>query len=182
MLDEAGRFPVIGAQGVSAGRVVGDRRLLARLVRNLCDNAVRHARTGVTVSLEGDERTVTLLVEDDGAGIPAADRERVFERFTRLEDGRVRDGGGAGLGLAMVRRIAEQHGGRVKAEAGCRGGARFVVELPAVSSGEPAASCSTDSSPRRSAGDGSTAADRPVRGGPARVRRGGRRPRPGRRR
>ena len=139
MLDEAGRFPVIGAHGVSAGRVVGDRRLLARLVRNLCDNAVRHARTGVTVSLAGDERTVTLLVEDDGAGIPAADRERVFERFTRLEDGRMRDGGHAGLGLAMVRRIAEQHGGRVKAEAGCRGGgARFVVELPAVSSGEPA--------------------------------------------
>jgi signal transduction histidine kinase len=132
VLDEAGRFPVIGAQGVSAGRVVGDRRLLARLVRNLCDNAVRHARSGVTVSLAGDEQTVTLLVEDDGAGIPAADRERVFERFTRLEEGRARDGGGAGLGLAMVRRIAEQHGGRVKAEASRTGGARFVVELPAA--------------------------------------------------
>jgi signal transduction histidine kinase len=132
VLDEAGRFPIIGAQGVSAGRVVGDRRLLARLVRNLCDNAVRHARTGVTVSLARADETVTLLVEDDGAGIPAADRERVFERFTRLEEGRTRDDGGAGLGLALVRRIAEQHGGRVRAEAGRTGGARFVVELPAA--------------------------------------------------
>jgi signal transduction histidine kinase len=139
VLAEAGRFPTsrspeVRADAVSAGRVLGDRRLLARLVRNLFDNAVRHARTHVTVSLAGDGADVVLAVEDDGAGIAdEADRERVFERFTRLADGRARDGGGAGLGLALVRRIAEQHGGRVHAETAAAGGARFVVELPALS-------------------------------------------------
>ena len=76
-----------------------------------------------------------LVVEDDGPGIPEADRERVFDRFTRLDEGRDRDAGGAGLGLAMVRAIVERHGGTVAVDAGALGGARFVVRLPASETG-----------------------------------------------
>ena len=74
---------------------------------------------------------VVLVVDDDGPGIPEADRERVFDRFTRLDEGRDRDGGGAGLGLAMVRAIVERHRGTVTVDSGALGGARFVVRLPA---------------------------------------------------
>jgi signal transduction histidine kinase len=73
---------------------------------------------------------VRLVVDDDGPGIPAADRERVFQRFARLDDGRARDAGGAGLGLAVVRSIVARHGGRVRAEGAPLGGARLVVDLP----------------------------------------------------
>lgn len=123
---------------VSAGRVRGSRRQLERVVRNLFDNAIRHARSTVAVSLgterggPGDGTTIVrLTVDDDGPGISEADRERVFERFTRLQEGRGRDAGGAGLGLAMVRAIVDRHGGTVTIEASERlGGARFVVDLP----------------------------------------------------
>lgn len=139
VLDEVGRFTDRAAlltDRVSAGRVRGSRSQLERVVRNLLDNAVRHAGSTVAVSLATvDDGTsfpvVRLAVDDDGPGIPEADRERVFERFTRLQEGRGRDAGGAGLGLAMVRAIVERHGGRVVIESSERlGGARFVVDLP----------------------------------------------------
>ena len=99
---------------VSAGRVHGRREQLARVVRNLLDNADRHARTTVAVALHNDsDGTVELTVDDDGPGIPVEDRERVFDRFTRLDDGRARDAGGLGIGLSMVKAIVEQHGGTV---------------------------------------------------------------------
>ena len=118
--------------GVSAGRVEGDERQLAQVVRNLVDNAQRHAATQVAVALrrEGDE--LVLVVADDGTGIPEADRERIFDRFTRIDEARGRAAGGAGLGLAVVRRVVEHHGGTVHAEAADLGGARFVVRLPAI--------------------------------------------------
>ena len=72
-----------------------------------------------------------LVVDDDGPGIPAEDRNRVFDRFTRLDEGRARDVGGVGLGLSMVHAIVERHGGVVSADAAPLGGARFVVRLPA---------------------------------------------------
>jgi len=78
------------------------------------------------------EHEVVLIVDDDGPGISVADRERVFERFTRLDEGRSRDAGGVGLGLAMVRAIVERHGGSVSVDDSPFGGARFVVRLPAV--------------------------------------------------
>ena len=84
---------------VSAGRVHGRREQLARVVRNLLDNADRHARSRVALALQNGDGTVELTVDDDGPGIPADDRERVFDRFTRLDDGRARDAGGLGLGL-----------------------------------------------------------------------------------
>jgi signal transduction histidine kinase len=89
--------------------VPGEAMQLERLLRNLLDNAVRHARTTVTVTLERTADEVVLEVLDDGPGIPAEDRERVFERFARLDDARTRDAGGSGLGLTLARDIATRH-------------------------------------------------------------------------
>ncbi len=125
---------LISTTRVSAGRVHGRREQLARMVRNLLDNADRHARTMVAIELHNDSETgvVELTVDDDGPGIPVEDRERVFDRFTRLDDGRARDAGGLGIGLSMVKAIVEQHGGTVSISEAPIGGARFTVSLPAV--------------------------------------------------
>jgi signal transduction histidine kinase len=122
--------PPVDAVGVSAVRLPGNTRQLERLVQNLLDNAARHARSRVAVRVRTDDGVAVLEVEDDGDGIPEADRERVFERFTRLETGRARDSGGTGLGLALVREVARRHRGDVTVEDGSLGGARFVVTLP----------------------------------------------------
>jgi signal transduction histidine kinase len=116
--------------GVSAARVQGDGAALGRLVRNLADNAARHAssRVGIRVGIEG--REAILRVDDDGPGVPVADRERVFERFTRLDESRVRGAGGSGLGLALVRAVAVAHGGSVRVLDSPLGGARFEARLP----------------------------------------------------
>ena len=118
--------------GVSAGRVRGDEHQLAQAVRNLLDNAARHAESTVKVALGENDGLVTLTVDDDGPGIPVRDRERVFERFTRLDEARDRRRGGAGLGLALVRRSVEAHGGTVEISDSPSGGARVEVHLPAV--------------------------------------------------
>jgi signal transduction histidine kinase len=133
VLEEATRVrPVpLDTSRVSAGRVQGDARQLTRLVRNLLDNGCSHARSRVAVAVATGEGSVWMVVDDDGPGIPPEDRERVFDRFTRLDEGRERDGGGAGLGLAMVRSIAERHGGTVTAHDAPLGGARLLVRLPA---------------------------------------------------
>ncbi|MCU1456435.1 MAG: hypothetical protein JWL73_527, partial [Actinomycetia bacterium] len=117
---------------VSAGRVHGRREQLTRVVRNLVDNAARHADSRVAVELSTDDAEVVLIVDDDGPGIPMEERERVFDRFTRLDDGRARDAGGLGLGLSMVKVITEQHGGTVSIEDAPLGGARVRVRLPAA--------------------------------------------------
>ena len=121
----------VDSGAVGAAQLHGDATLLSQLVRNLVDNAARHATTTVALAVRADDQdgTVTLVVEDDGAGVPEADRERVFERFVRLDEARARDGGGSGLGLAIVREIAAAHGGTVAVEEGAAGGARFVVTL-----------------------------------------------------
>ncbi|WP_240803644.1 ATP-binding protein [Streptomyces sp. A0592] len=108
---------------------------LGRVVTNLVDNAQRYAVRGVDVTLRTTggggavPHTAVLEVVDDGPGIPGADRERVFERFTRLDDSRSRDHGGAGLGLAIARDLSAHHGGTLTAEDGA-GGARLVLRLP----------------------------------------------------
>jgi len=132
VLEETTRVrPVpIDTSRVSAGRVVGDPRQLSRVVRNLLDNASSHARSRAAVAVTTGEGSVWLVVDDDGPGVPVEDRDRVFDRFTRLDEGRGRAGGGAGLGLAMVRAIAEAHGGSVHLDDAPLGGARFVVRLP----------------------------------------------------
>jgi signal transduction histidine kinase len=125
------RVPVDTSR-VSAGRVRGSSVQLARAVRNLLENACRHAASKVEVTLTTTQDDVTLLVDDDGPGIAPEDRARVFDRFTRLDDGRARDAGGVGLGLAMVSTIVERHRGSVTIETAPLGGARFVVRLPAA--------------------------------------------------
>ncbi|HEX3090686.1 MAG TPA: HAMP domain-containing sensor histidine kinase [Ilumatobacteraceae bacterium] len=120
----------IDTTNVSAARLIGDRQALARLVRNLVDNASRHATSRVDVSLTNVDGVVTLTVDDDGEGVAEDDRERIFERFTRTDSSRSRDTGGVGLGLAVVRATAQRHGGDVHCETAPNGGARFVVTLP----------------------------------------------------
>jgi signal transduction histidine kinase len=98
---------------VHAARVSGDRERLARVVRNLVDNAARHAAGTVELSLRAHPHEAVLDVIDDGEGIPPADRLRVFERFVRLDDSRTRSQGGTGLGLAIVRQLVHAHDGTV---------------------------------------------------------------------
>ncbi|QRX90278.1 sensor histidine kinase [Streptomyces noursei] len=121
--------------------VRGSALQLERLLRNLLDNACRYARTTVQVTLrtehadhtpctDADGRPALRLdVLDDGPGIPPVDQERIFERFTRLDDARSRHTGGAGLGLAIAREIAVRHGGTLRATDSSQG-ARLVAELP----------------------------------------------------
>jgi signal transduction histidine kinase len=120
----------IDARSLSGGRVTGDPRRLTRLVGNLLENAARHARSAVAVGLHEEGSEVVLQVDDDGPGIPEADRSRVFERFVRLQAARDRDTGGAGLGLAIVAEVADLHGGTSRALDSPLGGARFEVRLP----------------------------------------------------
>jgi signal transduction histidine kinase len=98
---------------VHAARVSGDRERLARVVRNLVDNAARHAAGRVQLSLTEHAHEAVLDVIDDGEGIPVADRQRVFERFVRLDDSRTRSQGGTGLGLAIVQQLVHAHDGTV---------------------------------------------------------------------
>jgi signal transduction histidine kinase len=106
----------IMTSGVSAAPVRGGREELARLVRNLLENAARHAGSRVVVELSQSCTQTTLAICDDGTGIPAVDRERVFERFTRLDDARTRGQGGTGLGLSIAKAIVERHHGTIRLE------------------------------------------------------------------
>jgi signal transduction histidine kinase len=117
----------VDTRAVSGAAVSGRPDDLARVVRNLLDNAERYASSLVTVSLASDDGHATLVVQDDGPGIPPADRVRVFERFTRLDSSR--SSLGTGLGLAIAQEIVDVHGGTIRAEDVDRG-ARLVVRLP----------------------------------------------------
>jgi signal transduction histidine kinase len=137
LVDAAGELgPVasqhaIAVEAPEAAWVDGVPDELHRLVLNLLQNAVSHTPPGsrVTAQVRAGEAHHELVVEDDGPGVPAALRERIFDRFVRAQGDA---GGGTGLGLAIVRAVAESHGGSVRAEPGAGGtGARFVVTLPA---------------------------------------------------
>ncbi len=115
---------------LGAGRTVGDPDLLARAFRHVIDNAVRHADGTVAVSVGTEQDRVVVRVDDDGTGVAEADRGRIFDRFVRLDEGRSRDTGGSGLGLAVTAGIVRAHGGEVTVEDAPLGGARFVIRLP----------------------------------------------------
>lgn len=111
-------------------RVSGNRQQLTHAVRNLIDNAVRHAEMHLSVSLRPEGEWAVLTVDDDGVGIPLDQRDVVFERFVRLDESRDRGRGGAGLGLALVAAVVDAHQGSVKVSDSPLGGARFELELP----------------------------------------------------
>lgn len=119
---------------VDAARVIGDEQRLAQVLRNLADNAVRHARSAIEIRLTVDAATAVLTVDNDGDPIDEADREAVFGRFVRLSAARERDaesgGGGSGLGLSIARAVVDLHGGIITAGEGPRGTCRFEVRLP----------------------------------------------------
>ena len=104
---------------------------LRQLFWILLDNAARHARSKISVSVQASEGWARVVVADDGPGVPAEERERIFERFYKADPSR-RDGG-AGLGLAIARWIADQHHGRIIAADNPGGGAAFFVDLPLLS-------------------------------------------------
>ncbi|MFJ7490069.1 ATP-binding protein [Streptomyces sp. NPDC097727] len=127
------RIPVaVSVPDSGAFEVTGSRGQLARVIGNLLDNAERHADRAVAVSLRAERGGVAVAVTDDGAGVPPDERERIFERFVRLDDARTRDEGGAGLGLAIARDVAARHGGRLTVDGAPEGGARFEVWLPSA--------------------------------------------------
>ncbi|MET8159767.1 HAMP domain-containing sensor histidine kinase [Sphaerisporangium sp. NPDC005289] len=111
-------------------RVEAVRTHIGRVLGNLMDNAARHARGTVTVTVRRTDDAAELIVDDDGDGVAVEDRERIFQRFTRLDAARSRDKGGTGLGLAIARDLARTHGGTITVDASPQGGARFVVRLP----------------------------------------------------
>jgi signal transduction histidine kinase len=115
-----------------AGRLLhtrGSSADLTRALTNLVDNAVRHARTGVVLDATAVSHQIVVTVTDDGHGIPGEDRQRVFDRFTRLEEARDRDSGGSGLGLPITRALLRRSGGDVRLE-DATPGLRAVVRLP----------------------------------------------------
>jgi signal transduction histidine kinase len=115
---------------ISAVCFIGDPGAVSRVIRNLVDNAVRHAKSRVEVHVGGRGGDATITVSDDGPGIPAAERARVFERFVRLDSDRARSSGGTGLGLAIVAEVVAAHGGTVTIDDRPGGGTTMTVVLP----------------------------------------------------
>jgi signal transduction histidine kinase len=121
----------VAAHAANKVPVRGRRIQLIRVITNLLDNAQRHAHSRVEITAQREEDMAVVTVTDDGPGIAPKDRERVFERFTRLPDGRRRDPGGSGLGLAISADIVHAHQGSLTVEDSAQG-ARFVLRLPLV--------------------------------------------------
>lgn len=128
--EAAGARTGVSVRGDGAVSVAGSRGQLGRVLANLLDNGLRHARSAVEVSVRRDGDLAVVAVADDGEGVPVADRERIFERFVRLDAARSRDDGGAGLGLAIARDVAVRHGGTLTVRDAPAGGALFELRLP----------------------------------------------------
>jgi len=142
------RLAVAGDRGIT---VFGDHNLLVTAVRNLLDNAVAYSpegtRVGVGVQARGD--LVEIAVVDEGVGIAAADQDRVFERFYRVDPARSRDTGGTGLGLSIVKHVAADHGGDVSVWSQPGRGSTFTLRLP-VAASAPGTQPSAPPTPSRS--------------------------------
>nr|BFE32903.1 HAMP domain-containing sensor histidine kinase [Actinomadura rugatobispora] len=127
-----GRRVRVEAEVRASPTAAGPEGRLARVLGNLLDNAERHAAGVVLLTLDEAGGAAVLRVADDGPGVPPADRERIFERFVRLDDARARDEGGAGLGLAIARDLVRAQGGTLTVGEAPAGGALFEVRLPLV--------------------------------------------------
>jgi two-component system OmpR family sensor kinase len=119
-------------EGAPPGRLVADGDRLAQVIRNLVRNAIEHTAAGGTVAVGASDGggKLRVTIDDDGPGIPASERERVFDRFYRADPSRARASGGSGLGLAIARAIVQAHGGRIWATDSPAGGARIAFEIP----------------------------------------------------
>lgn len=115
-------------------RVSGDTRRFSQILRNVLDNADRHATHTVRATLTSADGTATLWVDNDGLPVPEAEREHIFERFIRLDESRSRDTGGSGLGLAIARSLLAAHGGTITAGEASDGFCRFEIQLPLLES------------------------------------------------
>lgn len=123
----------VDTSAVSGAATRGNREELSRLVRNIVENAVSHARSRVAIVLSETSTEVRMVVSDDGPGVPEEHRAHIFDRFARVEGDRVRGAGGTGLGLPIARAIAERHNGSISLQSErqvSQGGAQFVVVLP----------------------------------------------------
>ncbi|MCI0677978.1 MAG: ATP-binding protein [Actinobacteria bacterium] len=130
-IDASGRVEVSLSE-VSGAHVTGDRSQLRRAVRNLLQNAERHATSRVFLSLGEVDGYAVLTVADDGPGVPPSGSEHIFERFGRLDQSRTAQTGGVGLGLAIARDIVERHGGELSLSNPGEPGARFEMRVPLV--------------------------------------------------
>lgn len=128
--EAAGGGTVRLARSTARAAVPGDRRALARAVRNVLENATRHATADVTLNLVAEDDHALLRIADDGPGIPDERADDVFERFTRLDDARSAADGGTGLGLAIAKEIVERHGGTIAVDRFHHPGACLVITLP----------------------------------------------------
>jgi two-component system sensor histidine kinase RstB len=116
--------------------VEAEERYLHRVLQNLVTNALRYAGSRIVMVVDGDEDQVVIHVDDNGPGIPEHERERVFKPFARLDKSRHRASGGYGLGLSIVKRIVDWHGGDIRVDESPMGGARFTVILPRSQQGQ----------------------------------------------
>ncbi|WP_072802594.1 sensor histidine kinase [Rhodococcoides yunnanense] len=134
MYEETKRVAALSSLEVESAiepvRVKGDQQALARVVRNIVDNAIRYASTRVRLATAQADGYATISVDDDGPGVPESERGRVFDRFVRLDSSRTRDDGGTGLGLAIVAGTVAAHSGTVQVVESPLGGARLVIRLP----------------------------------------------------
>ncbi len=121
----------VDLSGVNAVQASGNPQQLSRAIRNLVENARVHASSGIELGIAEDNGFAVITVTDDGPGIPPDKRDRVFERFARLDDARGQGYGGTGLGLAIALEIAVRHDGSISIDPDYDSGARFVMRLPA---------------------------------------------------
>ena len=120
----------IDLRSISAAAAVVDQDRISQLLTNLIANAIRACRSAVSVGVAEQGPNATIWIDDDGPGIALEDRERIFQRFVRLDAARDQESGGSGLGLAICRDIVAAHNGSIAVEESPIGGARFVVRLP----------------------------------------------------
>lgn len=139
LADEVRRLRLTGTVVVTAditpARVIGDLQRLQQAIRNVVDNAARHARSTVRLTLGGTPEVAVLWIDNDGPPIPREDRDRIFERFVRLDEARTRDDGGSGLGLAITRVTLRAHAGDAVVIDGPTGWCRFELRLPRTHDG-----------------------------------------------